>query len=82
MSAEARRSIGGRRFLVKEGSRASWGGSFSDREGKYVLWWTLEAVVDTEEIDEAGEEGRGISWEWREREGVLEINCNLFERSK
>lgn len=80
-SEEARRSIGGR--LLWEGeSRASWGVSFSDREGERVLWWNLEAMVDTDEMDEVGEGGRGSSREWREREGVFEINWSLSERSR
>ena len=79
---EARRSIGGRCLLVKEESKASWDALSSEREGKSVLWWILEAVVDTEEMDEAGEGGRGISQEMRGREEFLETNCNLFERSK
>ena len=33
-----------------------------------------------EEIDEAGEGGRGISWERREREGGGETDCSLCER--
>lgn len=59
-SGEARRSIGGR-FLEKNESRASWDTLSSDREWKCVLWWILEAVVDAEEVDEAGERGRGMS---------------------
>ena len=47
------------------------------------MWWILEVVVvDTEEMVEAGEGGRGISWEPRERDGVLEIDCSLLERSR
>ena len=78
-SGEARRSIGGS-FLEKRESRASWGTRFSDREGECVLRWILEVVVDAEDVDEAGERGRGMSYEPRERERVLETN--LFERSR
>ena len=60
-SGDARRSIGGRCLLVKEESKASWGALSSEREGKSVLWWILEAVVDTEEMDEVGEGERGVS---------------------
>lgn len=70
---EARRSIGGR-FLAKEGSKESW---FSDRGEKRGLWWALEAVVDTEEMDEVGEGGRGNS-----SDGALEIDCSSLERSR
>jgi len=55
--------------------------SFSDREGERILWF-IEAIVDTEEMEEVGEGGRGMSWERREREGDLETNCSLLERSK
>ena len=78
-SGEARRSIGGR-FLEKGEFEASRGVRFSDREGKRVLWWSPEAVVDAEEMDEVGEGGRGVSWEPRKMDGVLE--ANLFERSR
>ena len=81
-SGEARRSIGGRRFLAKGESKASWDALFSDREGERILWWVTEAVVDTEEMDEVGEGGRGMSGERREREGVLEISWSLLERSR
>lgn len=56
---EARRRIGGRIF-EKEESRSSWGALFSEKEKRF-LWWAFEVVVDTEEMDEAGEGGRGTS---------------------
>jgi hypothetical protein len=37
-------------------------------------------VVDTEEMDEAGEGGRGMSQESWEGVGALEMNCSLLER--
>ena len=58
---------------------ASCGLWFSEREWKRVLWWIPEAV-DAEEMDEAGEGGRGMSWEPREREG--DLGANSFERSR
>ena len=78
-SGEARRSMGGR-FLEKGEPEASRGIWFSERGEKRVLWWIPETVVDAEEMDEAGEGGRGSSQEPRGREGVLETN--LFERSR
>lgn len=59
-SGGARRRIGGR-FLEKGESKVSCGPWLLDREGKRVKWWGFEAVVETEEMDEVGEGGRGMS---------------------
>jgi hypothetical protein len=67
-------------LLEKGESKVSWGLWFSDSERERFLWWVFEVVVDTEEIDEAGDGGRGTSWEQWEREGVLETDFKLPER--